>query len=82
MHTSKNTKFFLIGKPSEYFPGEQRAYRVQHDGTTIGTVEGTFIVGPVEGEPVAGFAFSTYNGTKRGTGRTRIAAVRDAYQEG
>jgi hypothetical protein len=77
----KRLKFRLIGSPADYYAGEQRAYDVVSDGVTIGVVQADWLPHPsIPGETVSGFSFTASDGSRRsGCGRTRKAAVEDAY---
>lgn len=63
----------------DYQPGDERSYYVSERGMTIGTVERTWEPSRhVDGEPVEGWSFETFDGIGRGTGLTRVQAIENS----
>lgn len=83
MNPSKRSlQFSLIGSPSDYVAGDDRAYDVLSRGLSIGIVEPGWRPNAIpEAEPVRCWDFRSCDGTKSGQGATRADAVLDAYAE-
>lgn len=75
---AKGLKFRLTG--SDYLPGDDREYAVLYQGREIGTVGIDWLPSSVPGEPVRGFSYAGWD-NRGGMGRTRAAAVLDAYAD-
>lgn len=70
--SARSLRFVVDGR--DYIAGDDRAYDVYHHGVHLGMVEPGF---GFEGGRV--WDFSSDRDNRRGSGRTRAAAVRDAY---
>lgn len=75
-------RFTFVPEDVDYEPGDDRCYRVLDRGYVIGVVERDYVPSAIpDGEPVRGWAFCSDDNTHRGLARTRLAAVRDAYDQ-
>lgn len=65
---------------SGYVAGDERAYEVVHRGLTIGLVERAWVPAATPGaEPLHGWWFVSNDGSRRGLGLTRAAAVLEGW---
>lgn len=76
--SARSLKFRLIGSPADFMAGDDRSYDVFYRGQHIGEVGNDYVPTSIEGEPARGFSYAGIDG-RTGMGRTRAAAVLDAY---